>query len=157
VVAGLRGLCCCVSCPCPEGGNHVPDAARGGFLLCSIFYCVLRVQSCWWGDWCNGAVGGRLRRSLSASLETGSVPALRRSGWIVAATAAAAAALESRQPAQYPGGAAAVPTCGALAVSSTIPGPNCSHPDGRSGPGKGIQDCGRHPDMLGWCAAVPWS
>ena len=35
--------------------------------------------------------------------------------------------------------------------------PNCLHPDGRSGPGKGIQDCGRHSDMLGWCAAVPWS
>ena len=39
----------------------------------------------------------------------------------MAATAAVAAALESRQPAQYPGAAAVVPTCGTLAVSSTMP------------------------------------
>ena len=68
-----------------------------------------------------------MRRSVSASLETGSVPALQSSGRIVAETAAVAAALrfESRQPAQYMGAAAAAPTCGALAVSSTIPGPDC--------------------------------
>ena len=103
-------------------------------LLAVGFFCVAYFIVChvcssadgvFWSEyvWC---VGGRLRRSLSASLETGSVPALQRSGRIVAATAAVAAALKSRQPAaQYMGAAAAAPTCGALAVSSTIPGPDC--------------------------------